>query len=82
MFVATTRIRIEAPDATAASLLERRLDHLGATTVEHDGAWGVELAATTDRLDDIAPALRLWLQEIDRLPLGAGYDEASLEHEP
>jgi hypothetical protein len=59
----TSWIVVEAPDASAALALEKRLAHLGACAVSRDRQWSVELEDGDGRLDEIVAVVRDWLRE-------------------
>jgi hypothetical protein len=60
---APTRVRIEAPDASAAFALERRLAPFHAFAVGRGPAWGVEIDDYDDQIDEISATVRHWLRE-------------------
>jgi hypothetical protein len=62
-FHAPTRIRIEAPDATSAFMLERRLAGFHAFVLGRGPSWGVELDDYDDQVDEVAATVRHWLRE-------------------
>jgi len=61
---ASTRIRIDAPDASTAFALEKRLAHLHPAAVGRGPNWCVELEDSDDRLDEITAAVGHWLRTI------------------
>lgn len=72
------RIRIEAPDATAAFMLERRLAHRSPVTVGTRLSWIVELEAEEDEVGEIEAAVRAWLRDEDLAATVMTVDGAAL----
>lgn len=61
----STWIRVDAPDATTAFALEKRLAHLHPTVIGFGPNWCVELEDFDhDRFDEITAAVEHWLREI------------------
>jgi hypothetical protein len=57
------RLRIEAPDAPSAFLLERRLAHLRPSAVAHGEDWSVELTCGQEEVDEVEAVVKHWLRE-------------------
>lgn len=63
-FATSTWIRVDAPDATTAFALEKRLAHLHPTAIGRGPNWCVELEDFDhDRFDEITAAVEHWLLE-------------------
>jgi hypothetical protein len=60
----STRIRVDAPDASTAFALEKRLAHLHPAAVGRGPNWCVELEDFDDRLDEITAVVEHWLREV------------------
>jgi len=60
---AAHRIAIAAPDGSAALELEKRLAHLGPSTVSHRGVWVVDIPAAPDP-GEIEAVVQRWLGDI------------------
>ncbi len=63
-FDTKVQIRVEAPSAAAAFLLEDELGHPWASAVRHDALWCVELEKVDGSVDAVLAAVRGWLDEI------------------
>lgn len=61
MVGAPKRIRIDAPDARTAFMLERRLAHLHPAAIGYGLDWRVELPEAGGHLDEIEAEVRPWL---------------------
>lgn len=57
------RVRIEAPDAPSAFLLERRLTHLRPSAVARGEDWSVELTCAEEEVDEVEAVVKHWLRE-------------------
>ena len=68
-------VRIHAPDAASAFLLERRLVHLQPFAVAHGDEWSVELRChDTEQLPDLTAVVRSWLRESNAEATTIEYD--------
>jgi hypothetical protein len=57
------RLRIGAPDAPSAFLLERRLTHLRPSAVARGDDWSVELTCGEEEVDEVEAVVKHWLRE-------------------